>query len=550
MKKVLSVLLFLFCFSGVYSMPEKNVLVINSYHPGLEWEDHISDGIKDALSPVDFKIYFEYLDGKMNYSEEYFESLANVYSQKSNLKNFDAIIVCDNIALDFVIKYGSNFLPDIPIIFCGVNNFDESILNGKENIYGILENANHEKNLDLILQLHKSEDKNKILIINDNTLTAKKILKKLNKILPNYKSKIETEIFSNFSMEELIDKIKNLDSKTIIYLLVVNRDRLGNFISYDNGIRQIMNVSNNPIYGAWDFYLGKGIIGGNIISGYQQGLDAGILLKDVLNDRYKDFPSFFKAGETKYMFDYNQLKRFNIPLSNLPKSSVIINKPESFIYQHNVGILSFSAIIVILLIVGILFKQRNEKTLKNMVLEKTLNLEKLNKKLEHLSSIDFLTTLYNRRYFNEQLEKDWNVFKEKKLPLSIIMIDVDHFKKYNDTYGHLPGDLCLQRLAKSFLMTLDPYSATVTRYGGEEFTIILNENLDITKIISKEIIKNVRDLKIPHSGTSIGVVTVSVGVGIGVPNDNIKTRDLVKLSDDALYESKNSGRNKYTIKYM
>lgn len=548
MKKILLILLFLSSFSSIYSVENKNILVINSYHPGLEWEDRITNGIKDILIPDNFNITFEYLDAKRNFDEEHFNKLARLYGEKAKSTNFRAIIVCDNVALDFIIKYGPELFPDLPIIFCGMNDFIENAFGDKKNIYGILENVDHQRNLDLSLNLHK--DKKKILIINDNTVTGKAIRKELERIIPSYKSKIETEIFSDFSMEELKNKVKNLDPQTIIYLLVVNRDRLGNFISYNDGIKEIVEVSKNPIYGAWDFYLDKGIVGGNIVSGYQQGIEAGILLKDVLNNRYREYSRFFKEGETKYMFDYKELKKFDISISSLPKNSIIINEPETFTYKYNTQILIFSFLIVMLLIIGILFKQRNEKILKNMVLEKTSHLNELNKKLEHLSSIDFLTTLYNRRYFNEQLEKDWNIFKNKKSPLSIIMIDVDHFKKYNDTYGHLPGDLCLQRLAKSFLMTLDPYSATVTRYGGEEFTIILSESLDITKIISKEIIKNVRDLKIPHSSSPLGVVTVSIGVGIGSSSENKTSKDLVKLSDDALYESKNSGRNKYTIKYM
>jgi diguanylate cyclase (GGDEF)-like protein len=548
MKKIIYLFLFLFCFSASYSLNDRNILVIHSYHHGLGWEDNISEGIKDTFDSEEFELFFEYLDGKRNYGEEYFNSLAQLYKQKANLTNFEAIIVCDNIALDFIIKYGPEFFPGVPVVFCGINNFNKEMLGDYKNIAGILENADHKKNIELILSLHK--DIKNILIVNDNTVTGKAVREELEKIIPDYESEVNIDIYSDFSIEELKNRLQNIGSDTVIYLLVLNRDNTGKFVSYNDGLKLVTEVSNHPIYGAWDFYLGHGIVGGSILSGYIQGLEAGRLLKDIINSRDKDYAGQFKDGETKYMFDYNELEKFGISKSSLPKGSVIVNSPVNLIYKYHMQILSVTYLIIVILIINIFYKKKNEKKLIAMVHEKTLHLEKANQELEWISNIDGLTQLYNRRYFDKNLEDRWRELERNGFPLSILMIDVDYFKKYNDIYGHMAGDECLKKLSRVFFKSVGRPFDTVARYGGEEFTVLVSSDARGAEKIAKWILEEVENLEIPHAGSHRGIVTVSIGIGVAVPNDKLKAEKLLDTSDQALYESKNKGRNQYTLRYL
>jgi len=553
MKKIIHIFLFFLFITFSYSsengsLNDRNILVIHSYHHGLGWEDNISEGIKDTFDSEEFEIFFEYLDGKRNYGEEYFKSLAPLYKQKAKTTNFEAIIVCDNIALDFIIKYGPEFLPEIPVVFCGINNFDKNMLEGHKNIAGILENVDHKKNIDLILNLHSSV-KN-ILIVNDSTETGKKVKKELEKIIPEYNSKVNIDVYSDFSIKELENKLQNTDTDTVIYLLVLNRDKTGKFISYNDGLKLVSDVSDNPIYGAWDFYLGHGIVGGNILSGYTQGSEAGQLLKEIINNKDKDYSGYFKKGETKYMFDYEELKKFNITKSSLPKYSVIVNKPVGLFYKYHIEIISITYLIMVILIINILYKKKNEKKLMEMVREKTLHLEKANQELEWISNIDGLTQLYNRRYFDKNLEDIWKELLRIQLPLSILMIDVDFFKKYNDIYGHMAGDECLKTLSRVFFKSVGRPFDTVARYGGEEFTVLVSSDAAGAEKIAKWIIEEVENLKIQHEGSPSGIVTVSVGIGVAVPSQKLKAEKLLDTADQALYESKNKGRNQYTLRNL
>jgi diguanylate cyclase (GGDEF)-like protein len=547
MKKIIYIFIFLLSFSFSYSISDRNILVIHSYHHGLDWEDNISDGIEDVFDSEEFEIYFEYLDGKRNYGEEYFKNLASLYKHKSNLTNFEAIIVCDNLALDFITKYRDVF-PKIPVVFCGVNNFSEDMLGNQKNIAGIIEKADHKKNIELILKLHK--DVENILIINDDTTTGKAIKSELERIIPNYRSRVNIDIYSDFSFENLKNKLKNIDPNTAIYLLVLNRDNTGKYISYNDGINMVKEASNTPIYGSWDFYLGKGIIGGSILTGYLQGLEAGNLLKDIINNKNKDYSGYYKDGDSKYIFDYNELKKFNISESSLPNGSEIINSPVNLFYKYHIKIMLGTYLLMIILIINIFYKKKNEKKLITMVDEKTLHLEKANKELERLSNIDGLTQLYNRRYFNKNLQDSWRELERNGLPLSILMIDVDFFKKYNDIYGHIAGDECLKNLSKVFFKSVGRPFDTVARYGGEEFTVLLSSDAQGAKRIAKWILDEVERLDISHMGSHLGRVTVSIGIGVAIPSNKLKAENLLDVSDQALYESKDNGRNKYTLKSL
>lgn len=291
-------------------------------------------------------------------------------------------------------------------------------------------------------------------------------------------------------------------------------------------------------------------MGGSIISGYVQGLEAGRLLKDVIDNKDKDYSGYFKDGETKYMFDYNELKKFDIPKSSLPEGSVIINSPVNLIDKYQTEILFFTYIIVGILIINIFLNKKNEKKLIAMVNEKTFHLEKANHELKRLSNVDGLTQLYNRRYFDINLENRWKEFQRNGLPLSLLMIDVDFFKRYNDIYGHIAGDNCLKNLSRVFFKSVGRPFDTVARYGGEEFTVLVNTDAQGAEKIAQWILEEVEKLEIPHEGSARGLVTVSIGIGVAVPIEDFGAENLLEISDQALYESKNKGRNRSTLKYL
>lgn len=173
------------------------------------------------------------------------------------------------------------------------------------------------------------------------------------------------------------------------------------------------------------------------------------------------------------------------------------------------------------------------------------DLTEANRRIENLANRDGLTGLYNRRYFDLMLEKEFRRLRRNAKPLSLIMADIDFFKNYNDAYGHQAGDDCIRFVADVFEKNSGRTSDISARYGGEEFAMILpdTDSSGARKVATK-IGNSIRELEIPHSASLVdNVVTLSMGVATVVPEMG-KTSDLVvEIADNALYESKRNGRN-------
>lgn len=177
-------------------------------------------------------------------------------------------------------------------------------------------------------------------------------------------------------------------------------------------------------------------------------------------------------------------------------------------------------------------------------------LKKANLELQRLATLDELTGVANRRQFNQYLNKEWRRLARENLPLSLIMCDIDYFKKYNDTYGHLAGDFCLQQVAQVISHTIKRPGDIVARYGGEEFVIILpNTNGKGALKVAENIRKEIENLKIIHAESAVNkYITLSAGVASLIPQHQFDTTLLIAVADKALYEAKKKGRNQAVIK--
>jgi len=173
-------------------------------------------------------------------------------------------------------------------------------------------------------------------------------------------------------------------------------------------------------------------------------------------------------------------------------------------------------------------------------------LQQANMELQRLASIDGLTQIANRRRFDEVLKLEWRRLQREKLPLSLIMIDIDYFKIYNDTYGHQQGDNCLQSVARSISQQSKRPADLVARYGGEEFVVILpNTDIEGATHLAEQIRKQVQLLNMPHKNSPVmPIVTISLGVSTIVPVPDYSPEQLLAGADQGLYQAKETGRNR------
>lgn len=170
----------------------------------------------------------------------------------------------------------------------------------------------------------------------------------------------------------------------------------------------------------------------------------------------------------------------------------------------------------------------------------------LQKKLEELSFKDGLTGIANRRMFDSILETEWADARRNQSPVSLIMLDIDYFKQYNDEYGHIQGDICLTRVAGILNSASSRPRDFVARIGGEEFAIILPETDETSaRKVAERCRQALEQAKIPHERSSVSdFLTLSIGVATRIPAAADQAVSLIEAADKSLYQSKNGGRNR------
>lgn len=175
-------------------------------------------------------------------------------------------------------------------------------------------------------------------------------------------------------------------------------------------------------------------------------------------------------------------------------------------------------------------------------------LDAANQELLRLSSSDGLTGIPNRRYFDETLDREWRRCRRAGGELSLIMCDVDHFKRFNDVYGHQAGDECLRQVGQSLVAAVDRGGDTAARYGGEEFVVILPDtSTEGACTVAEKVRKAVVSLGIPHAESPYGQVTVSLGVARIAADEIGDIESLILSADRALYQAKREGRNRVAV---
>jgi len=165
------------------------------------------------------------------------------------------------------------------------------------------------------------------------------------------------------------------------------------------------------------------------------------------------------------------------------------------------------------------------------------------------ANYDALTGIYNRRFMENNMQHVMEFAARSNGFMSVIMIDIDHFKKYNDAYGHDEGDRCLREAAKAVAAGITRSGDFAARYGGEEFIAVLpNTDEAGARVVAEKIVANVRNLNIPHKASeTAGHVTVSAGVATGRVGYMQKREDYIRRADEALYKSKHDGRDRYSF---
>ncbi|MFA5266505.1 MAG: ABC transporter substrate binding protein [Methanoregula sp.] len=313
--------------SAAPASERKEVLYLNSYSKGLEWSDAVTQAVEDGMRTSGYQVnlHIEYMDEKRYQDPAYESMLVDLYRYKYANHRFDVIIVSDDNAFTFIKKHRQALFRDTPVIFCGVNYYSEDMLAGQTNITGVVEQYDIKNTLATALRLQPSVQH--IYVINDRSATGVANKKNIEQAIPEFRGQVDFTFLEDYSMAEMEDGVAILPDNSLILLMTFNQDRLGNDYTYDESIRRIRANANVPIYGIWEMYLGKGIVGGMLTSGFEQGnISAQVATRILQGESPSQIPVVLNPPN-HYMFDNAELSRFGISAVNLPSGSIVVNQP-------------------------------------------------------------------------------------------------------------------------------------------------------------------------------------------------------------------------------
>lgn len=355
------------------AQPQRTVLILHSYHPGLIWTDGITLGISEQLSPetTNLRLHVEYMDTKRNPGQKYLAQISELLEHKLETHHFDLVITADNDALRFALDHNSTLFNSTPVVFCGVNEYRPELIASHSNITGVAEQLSAKETLDTALSLHPNSDEI-IIIGSDTSITAQAVNDTIDRSLSDIRQKLDITHWRNLSAESLQQRLSTLKPGQLVFLSTVITKDDGSVLSFVESIELVRNSCTVPIYGYWDFFLGHGIIGGKLVSGNAQGRAAATLAQRILNGEAADQIPVITNEANVYLFDDFELQRFGITPAQLPAGSQRINLPKLFysVAKQDFWLVGVSGGLLILLILLLLWNLHIRRIAEEAVCEK------------------------------------------------------------------------------------------------------------------------------------------------------------------------------------
>ena len=513
----------------------KRVLFISAYSYGWDTVQTQIEGIKAGVDE-NTTIDYEFMDTKRFQTDEWLNMFHDML--KYHLENtdpYDVVIVGDDAALQFAMEYREELFPEIPVVFEGVND-EEYAMKAAENplVTGIIEKLSVEKNIDMALKVNPTADK--VVAILDDSVTADAERKNFYSSAENYPelefSEINASELETASLQQAISKV---DDKTILIYIVMSKDGSGKQYTSDQAVRMIVNYAKVPVYRMVEAGIGDGLLGGNVVSMYKSGEIAAKMAMDILNGTDSGEINVVQDSPNIYCVDEDVMRKFGLEASQFPKDTEFVNHREGFFARNREALIPALILIAALnvIICWVCFDNyRRRKLLQE--------LEQARAIMESASQHDFLTGLPNRSKFMKDLEQ----MIDAKIPCTVMMLDIDNFKKINDTYGHTAGDEALQQVANR-LKEMQSQILTSYRFAGDEFILILrsSQNMLVEKtayqcrqVFTKDVVLCGTKRKI---GGSIGIASY--------PKDTDNLEQLIVCADDAMYQVKKNGKNDFAF---
>ncbi|NOU59965.1 sensor histidine kinase [Marinifilum caeruleilacunae] len=350
----LTIILALFYCTTLYSSStpnkkkeSKKILILHSYHKGFSWTDGIMNGINSVFNNENVELFVNYMDTKRCADEDYFALLKQVYQLKYSQVEFDAILSSDDHALNFLLRYKQDLFPDIPLVFCGINDFHPERIEKHKNITGTFETYDVLGTINLIRSLHP--ELTSIAVINDGSISGQAFQNRVNRAEQILNQPIQIEYLSNLSRDSLQSRLKELPKTCAVIWGIYILTPSGKTLTYQESVKLVKQSTNLPVYCIWDV-VGSGVIGGKITSPVYQGEKASKMLLQILNgNNASDLE--ISGSPMVYKFDAAMLQEHQISEEILPANHIMINKDDSIYEQYKGLIWSIAIVITVLVLI-------------------------------------------------------------------------------------------------------------------------------------------------------------------------------------------------------
>lgn len=368
----------------LYAEAPKRVLLISSYNSRFPTFFQQIEGVKSVLDTTHAELDIEFLDRKRFIDAKSQELFYQTLSHKlAHCAPYDAVLAADDDAFNFVLHYQDELFSDIPIAFFGVNNIEKALeQNSNPNVCGVIEAVSMQETLELMIYLFPHTGS--VYCISDSTSSGLSDLNLYRQLAAQYPETNFRELnFSELSLDGFKNELGAIPANAPVLLLSAYFDRQHQTFDFDAMLETIREHTNAPIFHLWEHGMGKGIFGGKLISQYEQGKTAADMVNRLLTHRSECSKKIVDQSPNIFQFDYQQLLKYNIGLSQLPPGSVIINRPVTF-WQRNKRIIFITGVIfatLVLLIIALFINILKRKKIEYELVTQNSNFAQLNREL-------------------------------------------------------------------------------------------------------------------------------------------------------------------------
>ena len=323
-------------FGAAQEIRSKRILYIDSYHAEFPWSQRVHSGITMRLADrSDVELYVVHMDTKRNPDALRIADIEAILKTQLSNRQFDGVIVSDDNAYRFALKEAFGLFADMPVVFCGINDFDPQQIADKPHFTGLAEVITPKETLQTALAL-QPELREFVVIGSTKTLAERinlELIKQTEPLFPAQSYRYLTDLDTQ-SLKKALD---TLGRGSVVVLTGIIQNPDGRALSFEERTAFVREHSRVPLYSFWDHNLGLGIVGGRLVSARGHGFNAAGILLEVLSGRAPQEVDLQIYPANRFMFDYHEMTRFDLPLSALPAGSHLINAPKgwrAFVVDH------------------------------------------------------------------------------------------------------------------------------------------------------------------------------------------------------------------------